>query len=112
MTKLKRVLLVIALGPLALIGLSAHAQANEKNDDTAGDWSGTCTKVATGSTWHLEIAIRNDGTYSWTSRFPASEGTPASTVRATGRVDRAARQLIDDEPEQHGKIDGYYSIDG
>jgi hypothetical protein len=111
MTKVKRVLLVIALGALTLMGLSAHAQANAKDNDLSGDWKGTCTKVSTGSTWHLDLTIRDDGTYSWTSRFPAAEGSPARTVHATGRVDRTSRQLLDDKPE-YGKIDGYYSVDG
>ena len=112
MTKVKRVLLAIALGTLTLMGLSAHAQANVKDNDISGDWKGTCTKVSTGSTWHLDLVIRNDGTYSWTSRFPAAEGSPEETVNVTGRVDRTSRQLLDDRPEQHGKIDGYYTVDG
>src|SRR6202035_3507734 len=89
MTKLKRLLLVIALGPLTLMGLSAHAQANAKGNDLSGDWKGTCTKL-TGATWDVEIVIRDDDTYNWTSSYP-----DGSTAGGPGRVDRTSGQLTD-----------------
>ncbi len=105
---LKRALLIIALGPLPLMGLSTHAQANAKDDDLPGDWSGTCTKVATGSTWDAHMTIRHDDTFSWTSKFPATEGEPGWTVSVTGRVDRTSGHLI---PQPDGRIDTYHLVD-
>ncbi|MEV6031475.1 DUF732 domain-containing protein [Nonomuraea sp. NPDC052116] len=77
----------------------------------SGDWSGTCTKVGTGATWDLDIAIRDDGMYSWTSKFPATSDSPGWTVTATGTVDRTSGQLIESEPNK-GRIAAYYSVDG
>jgi len=111
MIKVKSALLVIALGPLTLTTLSAHAQANTKDNGISGDWKGTCTKISTGSTWDVEITIRDDDTFSWTSRFPATNGYPKGwTAGATGRVDRTSRQLIENEPYK-GRVD-HYSLDG
>jgi hypothetical protein len=110
MTKLKRLLLVIALGPLTLMGLSAHAQANAKGNDLSGDWKGTCTKVGTGSTWDVEIVIRDDDTYTWTSTFrPGTSGNPKGwTAGGPGRVDRTSGQLTD----SNQKTGSPYSVDG
>ena len=111
MTKPKRALLVAALGPLTLMGLSVHALANTEDDGLSGDWKGTCTKVGTGATWDIEIMIHEDGTYRWTSTFPATSDNPGWTAGHTGRVDRPSGQLIENEPD-NGKIIAHYSVDG
>jgi hypothetical protein len=108
MTKLKRLLLVIALGPLTLMGLSVHAQANAKDNDLSGDWKGTCMKL-TGATWDVEIVIRDDDTYTWTSTFPGTSDDPKGwTASSTGRVDRTSGQLTD----SNEKTGSPYSVDG
>jgi hypothetical protein len=102
MTKLKRLLLVIALGPLTLMGLSAHAQANAKGNDLSGDWKGTCTKIG-GATWDLDMVIRDDDTYNYTVSY-----TDGSTAGGSGRVDRTSGQLIDSS----NGTGSPYSVDG
>ncbi|MFI9836289.1 DUF732 domain-containing protein [Nonomuraea sp. NPDC051941] len=77
----------------------------------SGDWRGTCTKVGTGAIWDLEIVIDDDGTYKWTSEFPATSDSPGWTASANGRVDRMSGQLIESGPNM-GRIAAYYSVGG
>jgi hypothetical protein len=92
------------------MGLSTHAQTNTKSDDPSGDWKGTCTKITGTSSWDVDLAIRNDGTYRWTASFPATQDNPGWTAGHTGTVDRTSGQLIENEPEH--KIFANYSVDG
>ncbi|MEV4460826.1 hypothetical protein [Microbispora sp. NPDC049633] len=92
-----------------VLGRGSQTQAYANTDDPSGRWKGTCTKFSTGATWDAQVIIHDDGTYIWTSTFPATSDNPGWTTTGTGRVDRTSGQLRENENKSRTHI---YSVLG